>query len=466
MTRGTLWLRYVAPVVAAALGVYALCVAAFFAYHKASDTRSPNPLRIYAARVVDYLAAGPPAETEKLERDIRLLFTPVWLVDKTGAPVPPFGERLPVAWEAIPHPERPFEPVEWTNPADRTTLVLVRLERHPDWYFVSRWGPPLLLPHSTLLGPILLFALLSLVVAVISAGALVLGYFRAEARVAESVFARIEAGDLQARFPERKLDEVGRLLSFFNRMAGEIEKLVEKLRRSERARVELLEDLGHDLRTPLTSTTSLVEALVDYGDSMPPAERAESLALIRQELAYVHRLLGDLFLLAGMTEAAYRKRSEPVDFLALVRSEMESQRALSVQAGRPLRVTLSVEDGLAPKVNGDAGLLQRLVRNALENTRRFAREEIALSLRTAGEGAVELIVRDDGPGLSEQALASFGKRRATRVASGAESRLSLGLGSVIMRTIAELHGGSLAAGNWKRDGATAGAEIAIRLPAL
>jgi signal transduction histidine kinase len=113
-------------------------------------------------------------------------------------------------------------------------------------------------------------------------------------------------------------------------------------------------------------------------------------------------------------------------------------------------------------VPGDAVLLARLLRNALDNAARHARTHVTVSLHTEGPEAV-LRVADDGAGMSTAQVAAFGQRRAQRIQAGAAAQpsLSLGLGSVIIKTITELHGGTL---HLDSD-ATHGTTLSVRLPA-
>src|SRR5262249_3329095 len=112
-------------------------------------------------------------------------------------------------------------------------------------------------------------------------------------------------------------------------------------------------------------------------------------------------------------------------------------------------------------------LLQRLVRNTLENASSFAKSEVAISLRPQGNGFVEIAIRDDGPGFSDAGLENFGKRRRTRYLSASGKKVSLGLGSVIAVQITDAHHGTLYVSNWLTpSGAVGGAEVRIRLPRL
>ena len=111
------------------------------------------------------------------------------------------------------------------------------------------------------------------------------------------------------------------------------------------------------------------------------------------------------------------------------------------------------------EIRGDSHLLRRLFRNAFENAFSFAQSKVEVELRRNGTG-VAVVVRDDGRGFNDIALAGFGEKRGTRsLTNNAEGRISVGLGSVIMRAVVQVHGGSLSARN--RPGSGAEVEMLI-----
>ena len=112
------------------------------------------------------------------------------------------------------------------------------------------------------------------------------------------------------------------------------------------------------------------------------------------------------------------------------------------------------------EVLGDPILLQRLLKNALDNAARHAGSIVNVALEPR-EGSAEILVENDGESITDEAIAGFGQRRKNRFQPGEHARgASLGLGSVIMRTIAGLHGGSLEIG--RRPGG--GTRLRIILP--
>ncbi|EQD54194.1 HAMP linker domain protein, partial [mine drainage metagenome] len=97
-------------------------------------------------------------------------------------------------------------------------------------------------------------------------------YLRQKSMEAKEILGSLEKGDLKARFPISRLDEFGSLMTDFNRMAQAIEDLVSRVEDTDRARQELLHELGHDLRTPMTSLKASVDTLTAHGDKMSPEQ--------------------------------------------------------------------------------------------------------------------------------------------------------------------------------------------------
>src|SRR6185437_14301757 len=126
-------------------------------------------------------------------------------------------------------------------------------------------------------GPWLQLALLVFLFGVSILIAMVITYFylRKKSGEARVVLAKLEKGDLRARFEIKRLDEIGSLMVDFNRMASEIERLVHRIQETETARKILLEELSHDLRTPLTSLNTSVDTLNDHWEEMPREEQQE-----------------------------------------------------------------------------------------------------------------------------------------------------------------------------------------------
>ena len=223
--------------------------------------------------------------------------------------------------------------------------------------------------------------------------------------------------DLGARVKIEGRDEVAALAQSFNRSADRIERLVAAHRL-------LLANCSHELRTPLARISMAASML---GETADPATREA----IRQDIAELDRLIEEILLTSRLdaheSGTAALDREETVDLLALAAEEA---------AHYDVEV-----DGASVTVRGDRLLLRRLVRNLLENARRYGGDgPVAVTVAPAG-GAAVLEVADRGPGIPpeerDRVFEPFYRLRETR-----EAGRGSGLGLALVRQIAERHGGT------------------------
>jgi len=301
--------------------------------------------------------------------------------------------------------------------------------------------------------------LLSILFAVLLTLGAVLYTIRQRALEAEQVMRELTVGNLKARIPITRIDEIGTVMLAFNKMADEIEHLIEHLRKTEHARRDLLRELAHDLRTPVASLKSLIETVNERADQLPKEKRRELLDLAMREADYFEGLVDDLLFLGRVQEPKYKTNPETFDLREMIRLEIEAS------SHRHPHVALEMDAPQPVEYDGDPSLIKRLMRNAIENAVSFAKSKVTVRLRDGSE--VEIVVSDDGPGFDVVSLASFGQRKYSRaIVNGPVKRISIGLGSVIMKSIADAYRGDLKASNRidevSRD--VQGADVSIRLP--
>ncbi len=222
----------------------------------------------------------------------------------------------------------------------------------------------------------------------------------------------------------------------------------------ERVRVNLLQSINHDLRSPLAAIVGSASTLVEE-DTLASSTRLELAQSIRDDARWLTGLVENLLSLARAEESAVRYRGSIEVF----------DDVLAAALGRVERIhdthRVSVDLGEEPVlVRMDGGLIEQLIINLLENVIQHtpSGSTVRVSIRCAEADAV-LIVEDDGPGLSEPALEHAFERFYTE-RSIPDARRGMGLGLSICRSIAEAHGGSIGVSN--RTGG--GARFEIRLP--
>jgi signal transduction histidine kinase len=221
-------------------------------------------------------------------------------------------------------------------------------------------------------------------------------------------------GELSRRVPVEGGDEVATVARAFNQAAERIERLIESNR-------SLLANASHELRSPLARLRLAID-LLGRGDS----ERAR--AEILRNMAELDALVEEILLASRLDHAEKLERREPVDLLALVAEEA---------ARHDLPAT-----GTSADVRGDPVLLTRLVRNLIQNALRHGAPPVTIEVARAG-GAVELRVRDHGPGIEPGDRARVFEP-FYRPAGRSESAGGWGLGLSLVRQIAAHHGAAIA----------------------
>ncbi len=371
-----------------------------------------------------------------------------WLLNKNGEiQASSAGQELPILWSEILKPESPHE---FTTTYKKFSLIpdltLIRLTGEPAMYLLSkaliRRAPNQMIIAQVTLTFVIIATTLFLALSITFL------YLQRKSVEAKEILNRLERGDLTARFEIQGFDEAGSLMLDFNRMASQIEFLVHKVQATERMRRELLQELSHDLRTPLTSLSTSLETLHTHTEELSKVDRGELLAMMRGELEYFIQLLEDLFFISEIDEPNYQSHLSEIDLAKLLEAELKSRETLA--SGK---LKWSFEDSSTQKsFKGDQQSLLRLIKNLLDNAARFAESNVKVHLRNSAD-AVLLEVQDDGPGMSRIEIESFGERRKHRSLSKSSNfKSSLGLGSVIIKKIVQFYKGEIEILNLREQG--------------
>lgn len=384
-----------------------------------------------------------------------MMMPQIWIVSEFGNIIAERREgQDALPWKSLPRPSVAGvveSDDQWLGFGSSFAVIKLNTKQH--LYVVLKE------PRKSFLGPLFLTqAVLTagmIAVAIIGSFGFLFFYLRRKSEEARSVLRRLESGDLKARFEIKRFDEFGELLLDFNRMADEIETLVGRIHSTERKRKTLLQELGHDLRTPLTSLKTNFEILQQHQDRLSSADKANLFGVLSGEIDYFKDLIEKLITIASLDEPHYKATTEKIDMHVLIAQEVQLR-----QKSHENKIMWKYDPASSPPLLGDSHLILRLLRNGLDNAARYAENEIRVVLEHAGKNIL-VHIYDDGPGLDEEALKSFGERhefRGRRLTKG--GHFSLGLGSVIMKTIAELHHGKLSISN----SSAGGAHLKIELP--
>ncbi len=241
-------------------------------------------------------------------------------------------------------------------------------------------------------------------------------------------------GELDLRVPVRTDDELGRLSQAFN-------KMVSRLRAARQTQVDFVANVSHELRTPLTAIKGLVETLRD-GAVDDTGVRDRFLETVEGETDRLIRLVNDLLILSRADSEALNLQREPVDLAALAAATVD--RLAPWASEQDITLCVDAGDGI-PFALVDPDRMEQVLVNLLDNAIKFSRpgDSVTIVVTKALGAAVRVQVRDEGIGISPEALPHVGERfyRTDRARSRAEG--GSGLGLAIGRALVEAHGGSL-----------------------
>jgi signal transduction histidine kinase len=294
-----------------------------------------------------------------------------------------------------------------------------------------------------------LFTLVLIGIAIVVVGAILgwmlfLGLWSPIRQLIDAV-QRFGKGDLTAKAPLDREDELGTLAKEFNMMGEriseknhELEKLNEELESSNRAKTEFLTIMSHELRTPLNAILGYTELLADgkYGE----LEEDQRLPLRRMLRAGGHllSLIENTLNYAKLELGVEKLHLVEIDSLKLINDCLEQLQPLAEERGIPIRVT-------GDKVSLTADLMKlrqillNLLQNAIQNTETG---DVTISCKES-KGEVLFSVRDSGYGIRDGEIDGLfnpffrGERASERSQSG------VGLGLTVVDRYTRMHGGRI-----------------------
>lgn len=357
------------------------------------------------------------------------------LTEELGSSLFPHDLKESPANDAAPLPNEPREPTKQIAAADQEnheSVIYTVLFENEDGITAALIIRTLITPLSAARET--LFFVLVIVSVVLIALAILLALFmsRTVVRPIEKINQgahRLAAGDYSYHFPESgSYREAGELAATLNHASAELVK-VEDLRR------ELIANVSHDLRTPLTLISGYSEIMRD----LPGEVTAENLQTIIDESARLTSLVNDLLEISKIQSGNLTPTPFPFSFSDMLRESVSTYETLATCRG--YRFTLQIDEDAV--VNGDRAMLVRALNNLINNALTYTGTDRQIGIRqitTASRVRVE--VTDTGAGIPQDKLHDIWDRYYKVDTEHKRSAVGTGLGLSIVKSIISLHGGS------------------------
>ncbi|MEW6346491.1 MAG: HAMP domain-containing sensor histidine kinase [Paraburkholderia sp.] len=228
-------------------------------------------------------------------------------------------------------------------------------------------------------------------------------------------------------------DEIAVLEATFAQMADRIGEQWRALTRQDQQRRELLANISHDLRTPLTSLHGYLETLSLKADTLSETERKRYLGIALAQSVKVGRLAQALFELARLEHGNVQPALEDFSLVDLVQDVFQKfelpaeARRIQLRADIPQRL---------PAVCADLGMIERVLTNLLDNAIRHTPPEGAIDVELAyRDGKVQVTVSDTGPGIPAELREGLFERPL----GGGGAHRGGGFGLLIVQRMLQLH---------------------------
>jgi two-component system OmpR family sensor kinase len=230
--------------------------------------------------------------------------------------------------------------------------------------------------------------------------------------------------------------EVGQVGAALNHLLENVDTALAARHASETRVRRFVADASHELRTPLASIRGYAELTRSSAEPIPE-EVSHALDRVESEAVRMTGLVDDMLLLARLDSGRPVDRS-PVDLTRMVVDATSDARAAG--PGHDWDLDLPPDP---VTVLGDGPRLHQVVVNLLSNARSHTPDgtTVTASLRRTADRMVELVVSDDGPGISAEQLPTVFERFTRGDASRARATGSTGLGLAIVAAVVEAHGG-------------------------
>lgn len=257
-----------------------------------------------------------------------------------------------------------------------------------------------------------------------------------------SAMQSISEGDLNTYVDVVGDDEFSAMAENLNKMVEDIRNLMDREREAERTKNELITNIAHDLRTPLTSIIGYLELLRGNASlQLPPELEKKYIDIAYTKSKRLEKLIEDLFGFTKMTYGKMAMKVAQVDIIKLQSQLLEEFYPSFAEKNLTYELSSNVP---AQVITADGNLLARLFDNLINNAIKYGADGKRILVKVhAEEEIVTVSVVNYGRVIPEQELPLIFNKFYRVEQSRSTSTGGTGLGLAIAKNIVEMHGGSI-----------------------
>ncbi len=238
---------------------------------------------------------------------------------------------------------------------------------------------------------------------------------------------------------------------------AELEHALDSIKNDEAKKNEFLAILGHELRNPLTPIVTNLQIMELQGVADSPYK--DSVAAIKRQVKNIERLVEDLLDVSRITRGKIYLNRERIDLRTIVQRAIDNKRSLLATQ----RHSLVIELGTEPIwLFADPVRLEQIFTNLMSNAVKFTDPDGQISITCkSDDGHASITIRDTGIGIEPEMLPHIFDLFRQADSSPSRRADGLGIGLGLVKTLTELHGGTVSATS---NGLGKGSSFTVRLP--
>jgi signal transduction histidine kinase len=246
---------------------------------------------------------------------------------------------------------------------------------------------------------------------------------------------KFSEGDLQARIPIRSKGELAQLAETVNTMADTILRNIDELKEVDKLRRDLIANISHDIRTPISIIHGYIETMIMKHDTLDAQKQREYLQTVNKSTERLKRLMTDLFELSKLESRQIKPKMESFFMFDLLQDMSRKYKLLALERNIELETELSSK---MPVVSADIALIERVLQNLIDNALNYTPEKGKVKIKMEEVSKqVNISVMNTGQGIEQDELPKIFDRYY-KVENNKSGR-GTGLGLAIVKNILDIH---------------------------